>query len=201
MPNWCKGDLKIRGNTKDIINFLNKGVYVQMSSLSAKIDAMFASRTLGKVVEPKEDCPENGMFIDEQRIQDVANQISKGLYHVNEYMGIKICTSNGAYALIEEYPGRAFIAKNGRKNIVVNLETDENGESLAVIPMEFEYDVNSSALAKISKKYNIDFKIFAFEKGMQFNRDIEILKGNVLKNNEIHYDDYQWECPCPNIGG
>lgn len=57
------------------------------------------------------------------------------------------------------------------------------------------------ALTEISKKYNLDFKIYAYERGMQFNIDFEVHKGEVIKCNEIQFDDYIWECTNPNIGG
>lgn len=44
-------------------------------------------------------------------------------------------------------------------------------------------------------------KIYGFEKGMQFNRNVEIINGEILKDEEINFDDYKWECICPNIGG
>ena len=44
-------------------------------------------------------------------------------------------------------------------------------------------------------------KIYGFEKGMQFNRDVEIVDGEILKDEEINFDDYNWECICPNMGG
>lgn len=56
-------------------------------------------------------------------------------------------------------------------------------------------------LAEISKKYSVDFKIYAFECGMQFNIDIEIVAGEVVKCDEIEFDNYAWECINPFIGG
>lgn len=56
-------------------------------------------------------------------------------------------------------------------------------------------------MVNISKKYNVDLKIYAFEKGMEFNRDIEIHKGRIIKDNKIEFKDYEWECINPLIGG
>lgn len=53
-------------------------------------------------------------------------------------------------------------------------------------------------LVQLSKEYNLDFKIYASERGMQFEQDIEIVKGEVIKNNVIKFDDYELEC---NTGG
>ncbi|MGR5995465.1 hypothetical protein ACT7C9_25025 [Bacillus cereus] len=56
-------------------------------------------------------------------------------------------------------------------------------------------------LATLSKEYNVDIKIYAFEKGMEFNQDVEIHKGEIIKNVEIEFDNYMWECINPNMGG
>lgn len=49
--------------------------------------------------------------------------------------------------------------------------------------------------------YDIDIKIYAFEAGMEFNQDIEIIKGKIIKDDEIKFENYQWECIEPNLGG
>ena len=49
-------------------------------------------------------------------------------------------------------------------------------------------------LAAISKQYDVAFKIYAFERGMEFNIDLEINKGEVIKEEYIEYDNYIWEC-------
>lgn len=51
------------------------------------------------------------------------------------------------------------------------------------------------------KKYGVDMRIHAFERGMQFNQIIEIIDGKITKNEEITFDDYYWDCICPTVGG
>ena len=69
--------------------------------------------------------------------------------------------------------------------------------------MDFQsaWGIDTDSLREISKKYNIDFKIYAFECGMEFNQDIEIIKGKTIKDDEIKFNDYLWECICPDKGG
>ena len=43
--------------------------------------------------------------------------------------------------------------------------------------------------------------IHAFERGMQFNQIIEIIDGKITKDEEVEFDDYDWDCICPNLGG
>lgn len=63
------------------------------------------------------------------------------------------------------------------------------------------WDINTDHLRIISRLYDIDFKIYAFEGGMQFNKDIEIIKGKIIKDEEIRFNNYIWECIDPELGG
>lgn len=54
---------------------------------------------------------------------------------------------------------------------------------------------------EISSKFDVDIKIFTFECGMKFTQEIEISKGEIIKNVCYEYDDYQWEVPFSNLGG
>ena len=53
----------------------------------------------------------------------------------------------------------------------------------------------------ISKKYNIDIRLFGIECGMQFTQEIIIVRGRKAIVNEWQYEDWDWECPFPNMGG
>lgn len=77
----------------------------------------------------------------------------------------------------------------------------EKKEPIVVIGFKAAWGIEVKTLSEISEKYNIDFKIYAFEMGMQFNQDIEIIKGKIIKNEEITFDDYAWECIDPIMGG
>ncbi len=74
-------------------------------------------------------------------------------------------------------------------------------EQIIVIHFKAAWSIDAEKLSEISKKYNIDFKIYAFEMGAEFNQDIEIIKGKIIKNEEITFIDYAWECIDPMIGG
>lgn len=77
----------------------------------------------------------------------------------------------------------------------------EEKEPIVVIHLEAAWAIDAESLSEISEKYNIDFKIYAFEMGCEFNQDIEIIKGQIIKNEEITFDDYAWECIDPIMGG
>lgn len=72
------------------------------------------------------------------------------------------------------------------------VELDKFKQAWAVIPENFK---------EISKKHDVDIKIFAFEMGMEFTQEIEICKGKIIKNNCNEFDNYQWDVPFSNLGG
>lgn len=74
-------------------------------------------------------------------------------------------------------------------------------EPIVAIDFKAAWRIEVETLSEISKKYNIDFKIYAFEMGMEFNQDIEIIKGQIIKNEEITFNNYGWECIDPTMGG
>lgn len=54
---------------------------------------------------------------------------------------------------------------------------------------------------EMSKKYNVDFRVYGYEMGLEFNREIEIVEGRLVTNRRIKFKDYKWECPDPTLGG
>lgn len=52
-----------------------------------------------------------------------------------------------------------------------------------------------------SKKYNLDFNIYASERGMAFEQYITIVDGKVIRNEAIGYDDFEFEAINPSLGG
>ena len=80
-------------------------------------------------------------------------------------------------------------------------EEDDDEDKFEVFRFRQPGHVDTKELAKISKKYNLDMKIYACQNGGEFNQDIEIIAGRILKNQDIYYDDYWWESPFPLMGG
>lgn len=74
-------------------------------------------------------------------------------------------------------------------------------EIIVIMDFASAWKIEVKTLSEISKKYNIDFKIYAFEMSLEFNQDIEIVKGNIIKNEKIVFKNYIWECIDPTIGG
>ena len=79
---------------------------------------------------------------------------------------------------------------NEQENCYLNLE----------IQQAWHIDVGG-LLTSHSKKYNIDFNIYASECGMEFEQYITIVDGKVIRNDAIEYDDFGFEAINPSLGG
>ena len=96
--------------------------------------------------------------------------------------------------------------KGTRRGFILDLDEyidDWNDEGKIAIGFEteFAWGISAEELLQSCKKYGVDMRIHAFERGMQFNQIIEIIDGKITKNEEITFDDYYWDCICPTVGG
>lgn len=61
--------------------------------------------------------------------------------------------------------------------------------------------VSAEDLKTVCQEYGVDMKVEAYERGMQFGQLVEIINGEITRSEDIEYDDYEWDCPCPTLGG
>ena len=114
-----------------------------------------------------------------------------------------------------EYDSISFNSKNGHdlyvygtsrmflKNLSFEFYFDEDEEvyNIFAIDVMQAWRIKSDDLVKISKKYGVDFRIKAFEKGIQFSQEVEVIDGKITIDTEIEYKNYQWEVYDPRLGG
>lgn len=84
--------------------------------------------------------------------------------------------------------------------IEVDAEDSET-PTIMILPFKAAWAIDAGALHSLCKRFDVDMKIQAFEMGMQFSQIIEIVNGEILKDQEVKYDDWDWDCPCPRMGG
>lgn len=160
MANWCTGDLKVRGEYKNIKKFLLE----EMVLIEGNEDEF-------EYVTP---------IIDES--DGIKINVGKyGMWFKNAY---KSCFSNNIDVFIDD--------KLRKNNDILTLNLGE---------LQAAWEIETDLLIELSEQYKLDFKIYAYEKLMQFNIDFEVQKGEVIKNNKIKFNDYIWECTNPEIGG
>lgn len=80
-------------------------------------------------------------------------------------------------------------------------EYEDDKIFVAIFDSKFAWGIDSSELLETCIKYNVDMKIHAFEQEMEFNQVIEIVDKKIVQDKEIHFENYMWDCICPNIGG
>jgi hypothetical protein len=76
-----------------------------------------------------------------------------------------------------------------------------DGNSCVALEFKGAWVINSEPYVNLSRKYNVDIKIEAFERGMEFSQFILIEKGELKEDKDIKYDNYVWDCVMPNLGG
>lgn len=78
---------------------------------------------------------------------------------------------------------------------------DMDVKFIMVFDARFSWNINAAELLKLCKKYDVDMRIFAFEKRQEFNRNIIIVDKDIKKDRTITFKDYDWECIDPTMGG
>ena len=150
MPNWCAGDLRVRGTKENLIKFLLDGL---------------------------------------NPIKNICNELEPLKINENGEICGDTCHIKGTH--------RGFV-----KGLDVYVDDLENeGKSTIVLSVEFAWYMKPQDLLNVCREYGVDMRIHAFERGMQFNQIIEIIDGEITKDEEVKFDDYEWDCICPNVGG
>lgn len=78
---------------------------------------------------------------------------------------------------------------------------EDNEPVIACVDFQQAWSIVAENWAELSKKYGVDFRLYGFERGMEFCQEVEIINGEITMNDEIKYDDWDWECPFPKMGG
>lgn len=137
----------------------------------------------GIIAAPNFKMTEDGPVTVPQKVDISEDDYSTTLYSENEFY-----INNTRRAFID------------RKEIEVwHEECDE--ALVEILGFKQAWGVIKEDFEGISKKYNIDIKIFVFEMGMEFTQEVEVIEGETTKNIVKEYDDYFWEVPFSSIGG
>jgi hypothetical protein len=78
---------------------------------------------------------------------------------------------------------------------------DNEEIQIVLLDIEQAWCIDKDNLKYLSQLYNLDFRIYAFEQGMSFNVEIEVINGEVTLYKEYTFNDYAWECINPKLGG
>ena len=130
----------------------------------------------------------------------------KGVSILGEIKPNAITVERDEYCLVVRGAGTTWV-KGTRRAFVDNLDIgidipDDPEEVLTVaIPVRQAWTFREDDWEKISEDFHIDLRLYGFERGAEFEKEIEVIDGEVTLNHEITYDDYMWESKMPFLGG
>ena len=118
------------------------------------------------------------------------------------------CNSDGEYT---EYTFKDEPHIKGTRRAFITsdyLYMDEDEEVVCLsIKQAWSFDVTPDGREvelwkDNAHKYNIDIKLYGVECGVQFCQEVIALRNcDRVINNVIGYEDWNWDCPFPNMGG
>ena len=103
--------------------------------------------------------------------------------------------------ILNEKPYIRMTTRNFIKDGYISIIKRENGTAVVEVEMKEAYGIDTVPYAEFSKKYNVDIKIDAFNRGAGESRHVFIQGGELINNYLGMYDDYVWECIMPTLGG
>ena len=106
-------------------------------------------------------------------------------------------------------PGRfwkSFYIRGTRRNFIdviadVYLPRDAKEWIIILDSFKAAWACDAELYAEKSKKYGIDIAIVVYERGVQFRQRIEIVNGQIVKDETQTFADWDWEADFPNMGG
>mgnify|MGYP000846383448 CR=1 FL=1 len=142
-------------------------------------------------------------------IKDLKNFVLNGLIPVSPIGGtqkpLSVYGEDETSLYIPSVPDTLYIKGTRRafcEPDYIEVSSDEpNDKTILTMPFKQAWAILSDNLLEVCKEFNIDMKIQGFERGMQFSQIVEIVNGEIIQDEEIKYDDWEWDCPCPDMGG
>lgn len=179
MPNWCAGTLRIRGAKENVMKFLDEGFVIYNQCAPSNLGSVsFVCKMMDRVNKKLFDGDSFSINVD--------------LHDDGEYVYV----SDTKRAFTEWDPIVGLY-----RNEIVTLFNEYRDTMMVILPIKQAWGFVTDNWVELSKKYNIDLHLFGWEQGMQFEQEIEIHNGAIVKDIERKYKDWFWECPNPFVGG
>lgn len=116
----------------------------------------------------------------------------------------------GDFDLEFPFPNMAYIKDSRRaftresRFCVVDKSVEKN--QIITIPIKQAWSFTPAEgeelrWVRLAKEYGVDIRLQGFECGMQFYQDLAIENGEITVDEVTEYDDWDWDCPMPDLGG
>lgn len=183
MPNWVKGNIRFRGKTDDILNFLKNelvcvGVRLNSENLADRIAVFKPDVSIDDEDDICISWPDSASY----------EKLGSCCFHIE---GTERNFLDRGYKYIKEA-------------LIPDFDTYDDREDERIILFDCfkaAWNIDPEPYEEFSKKYNIDIRIDGWEKGMEFYINLIIECGQVTKRTEIKYDDWAWNSVMPQLGG
>ena len=172
MPNWIEGSLKVRGKYENVKKFFLEGTNVYIWSYDKEKDN----------------------DVSTVRNYDEYREVTE--YEAGENYGREcvICWHSVESIYIEN-TRRAFI--DGDRDVYIFEKKD--GDTIGECKFRQAWSLEPENWVEISKKYDVDIRLWGLEGGMQFGEELEVIKGDITVCEVNSYDT--WTMPLPWMGG
>ncbi|WP_298608070.1 hypothetical protein [uncultured Veillonella sp.] len=97
---------------------------------------------------------------------------------------------------------RAYITDDDIADSNGGICLDEDGVGVFIAKINHAWSVTGQGYPELAEKYKLDIRGKCYECGMNFAEEFEYKSNGVQTLYEVHkFNDYQWECECPTLGG
>ena len=176
MPNWCSGNIRFRGKMDDILKLLREKIRY----------CYYDGETRNTITKPV-----NIDYNDFEITISAPDNVSGSWSYISGTHRNFMNLWTGS-----EYTSEAIYIP----------EDDTGNEKSIVVFNNFSaaWAIEPEPYVEMSKKYNVDIRILGWERGIGFDQEIEIVDGNLIRNQTNEYKDYadfMWRSTLPYIGG
>jgi len=114
----------------------------------------------------------------------------------------QVCCDDGDGYLDYTFKHEPWIKGTDRAFITSDYLYMDDEECSVCLDIKQAWSFHKDDWKDKSAKYNVDIKLFGIECGMEFCQEIIVLRNNPkIVANVITYEDWEWDCPFPNMGG
>lgn len=101
-----------------------------------------------------------------------------------------------------------YYIRNTRRNFLFTNQIeicwpDEEDADIVIVLKDYNvaWSFKDQGWKEHATRYNLDFRMFGFEQGMQFSQIMTVTRDGTANIETKEYDDWNWDCPFPNMGG
>lgn len=149
-------------------------------------------------------------FFTNELYTEVPKTICNGVITEFEMTPIVTGISFGDMTIRKSRKASAFLFKGTERCMIVkkvislNLNTPEDDgiiKTICVDGFRVVGQIVTEPFMQKARRYGVDIRIVVYNQGTKHMQSVGMLKEGLTWWDEFDYNDWYWECPCPNLGG